>query len=92
MIRYVESEWFLQTPQTLKEKRAILKRVLTRAGQKFNISIAEIGFQDKWQRALIGFAVVSEFHDQAEKVADTVLAFLDSFPEWERGKTTMESL
>ncbi|SQC55751.1 Protein of uncharacterised function (DUF503) [Listeria newyorkensis] len=49
MIRYVESEWFLQTPQTLKEKRAIIKRVLTRAGQKFNISIAGIGFQDKWQ-------------------------------------------
>ncbi|EUJ24862.1 DUF503 family protein [Listeria grandensis] len=92
MIRYVESEWFLQTPQTLKQKRAILKRVLTRAGQKFNISIAEIGFQDKWQRALIGFAVVSESHNQAEKMADTVLVFLDSFPEWERGKTTMESL
>ncbi|AQY51123.1 hypothetical protein PWEIH_12390 [Listeria weihenstephanensis FSL R9-0317] len=92
MIRYVESEWLLPTPQNLKEKRAIIKRVLTRAGQKFNISIAEIGFQDKWQRSLVGFAVVSESHEQAEKVADTVLAFLDSFPEWERGKTTMESL
>ncbi|MBC1502005.1 DUF503 family protein [Listeria weihenstephanensis] len=92
MIRYVESEWLLPTPQNLKEKRAIIKRVLTRAGQKFNISIAEIGFQDKWQRSLVGFAVVSESHEQAEKVADIVLAFLDSFPEWERGKTTMESL
>ncbi|MBC2323543.1 DUF503 domain-containing protein [Listeria booriae] len=92
MIRYVESEWVMQTPQTLKEKRAIIKRVLTRAGQKFNISIAEIGFQDKWQRSLIGFAVVSESHTHAEKVADAVLAFLDAFPEWERGQTTMESL
>ncbi|MCB2804540.1 DUF503 domain-containing protein, partial [Listeria monocytogenes] len=37
-------------------------------------------------------AVVSSSHIQAEKEAREVLAFLDSFPEWERAETVMEKL
>ncbi|EAE6382250.1 DUF503 domain-containing protein [Listeria monocytogenes] len=92
MIQSVVSEFFMQEPQNLKEKRAILKRIVTRAKQKFNISIAETDYQDLWQRAEISFAIVSSSHFQAEKVAREVLAFLDSFPEWERAETVMEKL
>ncbi|MBC1661215.1 DUF503 domain-containing protein [Listeria welshimeri] len=92
MIQSVVSEFFMQEPQNLKEKRAILKRILTRAKQKFNISIAETDYQDLWQRAEISFAVVSASHIQAEKEVREVLAFLDSFPEWERTETVMEKL
>ncbi|MBF2444971.1 DUF503 domain-containing protein [Listeria welshimeri] len=92
MIQSVVSEFFMQEPQNLKEKRAILKRILTRAKQKFNISIAETDYQDLWQRAEISFAVVSASHIQAEKEAREVLVFLDSFPEWERTETVMEKL
>ncbi|EHL2824080.1 DUF503 family protein, partial [Listeria monocytogenes] len=45
-----------------------------------------------WQRAEVSFAVVSSSHIQAEKEAREVLAFLDSFPEWERAETVMEKL
>ncbi|CAR84086.1 conserved hypothetical protein [Listeria monocytogenes L99] len=82
----------MQEPQNLKEKRAILKRIVTRAKQKFNISIAETDYQDLWQRAEISFAIVSSSHIQAEKEVREVLAFLDSFPEWERAETVMEKL
>ncbi|AHI55822.1 DUF503 domain-containing protein [Listeria ivanovii] len=92
MIQSVVSEFFMQEPQNLKEKRAILKRILTRAKQKFNVSIAETDFQDLWQRTEISFAVVSSSHIQAEKETREVLAFLDSFPEWERAETVMEKL
>lgn len=78
--------------KTSKKKRAILKRIVTRAKQKFNISIAETDYQDLWQRAEISFAIVSSSHIQAEKEAREVLAFLDSFPEWERAETVMEKL
>lgn len=67
MIQSVVSEFFMQEPQNLKEKRAILKRIVTRAKQKFNISIAETDYQDLWQRAEISFAIVSSSHIQAEK-------------------------
>ncbi|EOY6139784.1 DUF503 domain-containing protein [Listeria monocytogenes] len=92
MIQSVVSEFFMQEPQNLKEKRAILKRIITRAKQKFNISIAETDYQDLWQRAEVSFAVVSSSHIQVEKEAREVLAFLDSFPEWERAETVMEKL
>ncbi|HAA6672087.1 TPA_asm: DUF503 family protein [Listeria monocytogenes] len=92
MIQSVVSEFFMQEPQNLKEKRAILKRIITRAKQKFNISIAETDYQDLWQRAEVSFAVVSSSHIQSEKEAREVLAFLDSFPEWERAETVMEKL
>ncbi|EAF0008216.1 DUF503 domain-containing protein [Listeria monocytogenes] len=92
MIQSVVSEFFMQEPQNLKEKRAILKRIVTRAKQKFNISIAETDYQDLWQRAEISFAIVSSSHIQAEKEPREVLAFLDSFPEWERAETVMEKL
>lgn len=49
MIQSVVSEFFMQEPQNLKEKRAILKRIITRAKQKFNISIAETDYQDLWR-------------------------------------------
>ncbi|MBC1392143.1 DUF503 domain-containing protein [Listeria innocua] len=92
MIQSVISEFFMQEPQNLKEKRAILQRILTRTKQKFNTSIAETNYQDLWQRTEISFAVVSASHIQAEKEAREVLAFLDSFPEWERAETVMEKL
>lgn len=92
MIQSVVSEFFMQEPQNLKEKRAILKRIVTRAKQKFNISIAETDYQDLWQRAEISFAIVSSSHIKQKKEAREVLAFLDSFPEWERAETVMEKL
>jgi len=44
---------------SLKGKRSILKSLLARAGREFNISIAEVGAQDSWQRAVLGVACVS---------------------------------
>ncbi|WP_369821475.1 DUF503 domain-containing protein [Listeria sp. ILCC804] len=78
--------------QNLKEKRAVLQRVLMRARQKFNVSMAEIGFLDKWQRTEIGFVIVGSSRVQTEKEGQEVLRFLDSFPEWERLLTDIEWL
>jgi len=44
---------------SLKEKRFILKSVKIKIRNKFNVSIAEIDYLDKWQRAGIGVACVS---------------------------------
>lgn len=44
---------------SLKEKRRILKSLLTRLRNDFNVSIAEVGANDSPRRALVGSAVVS---------------------------------
>lgn len=44
---------------SLKEKRAILQRVLTRVKQRYNVAVSEVGHQDVWQRTEIAIVSVS---------------------------------
>jgi len=42
----------------LKEKRKIIKSIISRSINSFNAAIAEVGFNDVHQRSQIGFAFV----------------------------------
>jgi uncharacterized protein YlxP (DUF503 family) len=44
--------------RSLKVKRGIIKSIISRLNNQFNISIAEVGSNDIYQRAEIGFAMV----------------------------------
>ncbi|WP_239254185.1 DUF503 domain-containing protein [Listeria ilorinensis] len=90
MILVCVSEFIIYNAGNLKEKRAVTRRILTRTRQKFNISIAETAFLDKWQRIEITFAVVSGDKNHLEKESQAIIAFLDSFPEWERSSTAID--
>ncbi|MGK2943832.1 MAG: DUF503 domain-containing protein [Desulfuromonadales bacterium] len=49
----------LHGPQSLKQKRGVIQKLLTRCRNRFPASCAEVGHQDLWQRSLLGFAVVN---------------------------------
>lgn len=83
MIVYMECEFFIPNAHSLKEKRAVLKSMLTRSKQKFNVSAAEVDHQNVWQRTRIAFAIVSSSKEMADKEMDQVLQYLESNPEWE---------
>ena len=51
---------------SLKEKRRVVKSVVEGARHRFGISAAEVGAQDSWQRARLGFAVVTSSARQAD--------------------------
>jgi len=68
---------------SLKEKRAVVKTILQGSIRRFGVSAAEVGHQDKWQRAELGFAAVSGSATHAEEVIDAVERFVWSFPEVE---------
>lgn len=63
---------------SLKEKRALLQRGLDRTRDKFNVSIAETGSQDLWQRAEIGLAMVTSDRRFGESAMSGVVAFFES--------------
>jgi hypothetical protein len=44
---------------SLKGKRKVVKSITTRLRNKFNVSVAEVDFQDKWQRCRLGVSAVS---------------------------------
>jgi uncharacterized protein YlxP (DUF503 family) len=67
---------FLPDAHSLKEKRMVLRRVKDRAQQKFNLSIAEVGDNDLWQRAVLGIAVVGNGRRFVESALDEIIRFV----------------
>lgn len=49
----------LEAVNSLKEKRGIVQRLLARCRNRFPVSAAEVGNQDLWRSAELGFAMVS---------------------------------
>lgn len=90
MIGCVTCECFIYDAASLKDKRSVLKRIITRVRTKFNVSISEMDYQDTWQRTSLAIAAVSSSRAQTEKELQRVLAFIDSFPEIERTITETE--
>jgi uncharacterized protein YlxP (DUF503 family) len=85
-------ECMIYDAHSLKEKRAVLQRILTRLKQKFNVSVAEVGFQDMWQRTKLAIVVVTSTRVTTEHELQNALKYIDSFPEIERTITEIEWL
>jgi uncharacterized protein YlxP (DUF503 family) len=68
---------------SLKEKRLVIKSLKDRVKRKFNVSVAETGFLDKWQRSEIGIAVISNSPAHAEESLSNVFNFIDVADQYE---------
>lgn len=82
-VRALELDLRLPHCHSLKDKRAVVKTILNGAHRRFGVSVAEVEHQDKWQRASLGFAVVSGRSGVADDVLAKVERFVLSFPEVE---------
>ena len=65
---------------SLKEKRMVLRSLKDRLLGKFNISVAEIGMNDKWQAGEIGIATVGNEGRYVQSVLEDVRRFIQSNP------------
>ena len=66
--------------QSLKDKRRIVRGLLDRIRNEFQVAAAEIEDQDLRQRALVGFAAVSNSTRHAEQVMNKVLDYIRATP------------
>ncbi len=61
---------------SLKDKRQVVKSLVARVRQSFNVSIAEVDAHDSWQHATIAMVCVSSdaqyAHGLLEKVIDNI--------------------
>jgi uncharacterized protein YlxP (DUF503 family) len=62
--------------QSLKDKRQVIKSLIARIHNRFNVSAAEIDEQDRWQMASIGISCVSTSGQHAHQVLSTVVGFI----------------
>lgn len=63
---------------SLKGKRKIVKSITSRISNNFNASVAEVGFNDVHQKALIGFALVGNSRNVINSKIDKVFNFAES--------------
>jgi uncharacterized protein YlxP (DUF503 family) len=62
----------LDDAHSLKDKRHYVKSLKDRLRGKFNVAVAEIDYQDLWQRGLIACVTVSASKPHAEQVLQHV--------------------
>ncbi len=63
---------------SLKGKRQVLKSLMARTHNKFNVSAAEIDHQDSWQIASIGITCVTNEGRHADQILANVIDFIRS--------------
>ena len=69
---------YLPEPGSLKSKRHLLRSAIDRVKAKYNVSIAEVGDNDLWQRSVVGVAAVGNDHAFVNETLDKVADFVAS--------------
>ncbi|WP_206459225.1 DUF503 domain-containing protein [Anaerovorax sp. IOR16] len=68
---------------SLKEKRMVVKSIIFKVQNKFNISISEIDAQDIHQTIVLGIACVTNTTKFADSIIDGVITFIEDHTEGE---------
>jgi len=85
-------ELYIPGTTSLKEKRFVLKSVKTRIQNRFNVSIAEVDWMDKWQRTCLGIVCVSNDHRFLESTLAKVVNAIEQESRVEMTDQRMEIL
>ena len=75
---------------SLKEKRGRDKPLISRLHREFNISVAEMGLQDKWQEAVIGCAMINSDSVTLQRSLQTVVKWIEG--NWPDGDVIDEKI
>ncbi|RMH87325.1 MAG: DUF503 domain-containing protein [Calditrichaeota bacterium] len=78
IIAVLTVDLYLPGSFSLKDKRMVLRKIKDRIGHKYNVSIAEVDFLDKWQRARLGICQVGTDYKFLEKSLQSVFKAIDN--------------
>jgi uncharacterized protein len=69
----------LHLPQchSLKEKRQVIKSVMARVRNQFEVAIAEVDENDRWQIAKLGASCVSNSSQHASEILEHVCRYIE---------------
>ena len=70
-------ELHLAEAQSLKDKRQVLRSLKDRLRAHFNVAVAELDFEDTWQRSVVGVVTLSNEERHVEDALQKVLAEAD---------------
>jgi uncharacterized protein YlxP (DUF503 family) len=70
-------ELHIPEAHSLKDKRQIVRSLKDRLRKRFNVAVAEMEYQDVWQRAIIGVVTLSTAEQHVEESLQLVLQEAD---------------
>jgi uncharacterized protein YlxP (DUF503 family) len=80
-IGWIEFDLLLGDVHSLKEKRSIVRPLVSELRRRFQLSVAEVGSLDLHRRATVGVSVVSPDAAHATRMLDEVEHLVDERPE-----------
>lgn len=63
---------------SLKGKRKVLRKIIDRVKNRYNISVSEVGDNDLWQRSQLGLSVVGNDSRHINSSLDRIINFIDA--------------
>ncbi|MCJ7784060.1 MAG: DUF503 domain-containing protein [Desulfobacterales bacterium] len=75
---------------SLKGKRHVLRKLMDRVRARFNVAISEVGDNDLWQRAQMGFCTVGNDRRHINSSLDKVIYFIEQMNLVEMVRTEIE--
>ena len=85
-------ELFIPDGHSLKDKRRVLQSLKSRVRDKFNVSVAEVGEQDLWQKAILGLACVANESAHVNQVLDQAVNLIRAVPTIQLVRSHIELL
>lgn len=68
---------------SLKEKRSVVRHLVEASRQRFGVSASEVEEHDRWQLAVLGFAVAAPSARHAGELLERTERFVRSHPDVE---------
>ena len=90
MIATLTIHLHLPACSSLKEKRGRIKPLIARLHREFNVTVAEMDLQDKWQEAVIGCAMIGNDRSHLESALQNVARWVDR--NWPDGMVIEEKI
>lgn len=69
---------FIPSSGSLKEKRMVIKSLKDKIRHKFNVSIAETDFLDKWKRARLEVVQIANNYNYIEKNMNSIFMLIET--------------
>jgi uncharacterized protein YlxP (DUF503 family) len=85
-------ELFIPEGHSLKGKRQVLQSLKNRLREKFNLSVAEVGDQNLWQKSILGLACVANESAHVNQVLEQALNVIRGIPTIELVRSRIELL
>ena len=79
VVGIVRFELHLPAAQSLKDKRQVVRSLKERLRERVRASVAEVEYQDLWQRAAIGLAVVAADGAQVRELLNSARHIVDQY-------------